>query len=49
MGAKTSLFNSVLEKHKITKVLDIGCNDGKFLSRLSNSTTFELLVGMDVY
>lgn len=30
------------------RVLDIGCNDGKFLQRLSHSLDFTILAGLDI-
>lgn len=38
----------ILESHKIKRVCDIGCNDGKFIRRLTRDDQYDLIAGLDV-
>jgi len=42
------IVNKILEKHKATRVLDLGCSEGTFLQRLSRCPKMEILVGLDI-
>lgn len=40
--------DEVLTKHAYTRILDLGCNDAKFLQRMSRSCDMHLLAGCDI-